>query len=208
VNVVTTQETCIASGQCSKSAPNVFKQSDDGGFVELLNAPRPMQPTTLVPGKQKNSARQALSTSKTTRTNAAPPYEPSMFTLLNPAAAVFDPPAVALEGGSKLRSNDGGPQHSAGAQFADSIAVPGAAAVFRLRIGPSRSSERGLRLRVRLAPRGSAKSQLNHVVGRAVTEPFAIRTPSIKDDRRCSFVDSLPDGSWSNLASVAASPNP
>jgi hypothetical protein len=26
-------------------------------------------------------------------------------------------------------SNDGGPQHSAGAQFADSIAVPGAAAV-------------------------------------------------------------------------------
>ena len=50
----------------------------------------------------------------------------------------------------------------------------------------------------------SAKFQLNHVVGGAVTEPFANRTPSIKDDRRCSFVDSLPDGSWSNLASVAA----
>ena len=31
----------------------------------------------------------------------------------------------------------------------------------------------------------SAKSQLNHVVGGAVREPFAIRTPSIKDDRRC-----------------------
>jgi ferredoxin len=38
LKVITTQETCIASGQCSKSAPNVFKPSDDGGFVELLNA--------------------------------------------------------------------------------------------------------------------------------------------------------------------------
>ena len=37
-------------------------------------------------------------------------------------------------------SNDGGPQHSAGAQFADSIAVPGAAAVCKLQ-GPSRSGE-------------------------------------------------------------------
>src|SRR5215212_4679653 len=44
---------------------------------------------------------------------------------------MFDPPAVPfdLKVGSTLRSNDGGPQHTAGAQFADSIAVPGAAAV-------------------------------------------------------------------------------
>jgi hypothetical protein len=30
---------------------------------------------------------------------------------------MFDPPAVPLEGGTTLWSNDGGPQHSAGAQF-------------------------------------------------------------------------------------------
>lgn len=38
MKVVTTQETCIAAQQCSKSAPKVFGYSDDGGFVELLNA--------------------------------------------------------------------------------------------------------------------------------------------------------------------------
>jgi ferredoxin len=38
LKVVTTPETCIAAQQCSKSAPNVFGNSDDGGFVELLNA--------------------------------------------------------------------------------------------------------------------------------------------------------------------------
>jgi hypothetical protein len=48
------------------------------------------------------------------------------------------PTCGSLEGGSIMTSNDGGPQHSAGAQFADSIAVPGAAAVCKLRAGPSR----------------------------------------------------------------------
>jgi len=38
LKVVTTRDTCIAAQQCSKSAPNVFGNSDDGGFVELLNA--------------------------------------------------------------------------------------------------------------------------------------------------------------------------
>jgi ferredoxin len=38
LKIVTTQDTCIAAQQCSKSAPNVFGNSDDGGFVELLNA--------------------------------------------------------------------------------------------------------------------------------------------------------------------------
>ena len=42
---------------------------------------------------------------------------------------MFDPPAVPFEGGSILWSIDGGSQHSAGAQFAGHIAVPGAAAV-------------------------------------------------------------------------------
>lgn len=38
MKIVATQDTCIAAQQCSKSAPNVFGNSDDGGFVELLNA--------------------------------------------------------------------------------------------------------------------------------------------------------------------------
>lgn len=38
MKIITTQETCIAAQQCSRSAPNVFGASDDGGFVELLNA--------------------------------------------------------------------------------------------------------------------------------------------------------------------------
>jgi ferredoxin len=38
LKIVTTPDTCIAAQQCSKSAPNVFGKSDDGGFVELLNA--------------------------------------------------------------------------------------------------------------------------------------------------------------------------
>ena len=42
---------------------------------------------------------------------------------------MFDPSGVPFEGGSSLQLNDGGPQHSAGARFLDSIAVPGAAAV-------------------------------------------------------------------------------
>lgn len=37
MKVITNQSTCIAAQQCSKSAPNVFGNSDDGGFVELLN---------------------------------------------------------------------------------------------------------------------------------------------------------------------------
>lgn len=37
MKVITTPETCIAAQQCSKSAPNVFGNDDDG-FVELLNA--------------------------------------------------------------------------------------------------------------------------------------------------------------------------
>lgn len=38
MKIITTQETCIAAQQCSRSAPTVFGASDDGGFVELLNA--------------------------------------------------------------------------------------------------------------------------------------------------------------------------
>lgn len=38
MKIVTTQETCIAAQQCSKSAPNVFGNDDADGFVELLNA--------------------------------------------------------------------------------------------------------------------------------------------------------------------------
>lgn len=38
MKVSVTQDTCIAAQQCSKSAPNVFGNDDDDGFVELLNA--------------------------------------------------------------------------------------------------------------------------------------------------------------------------
>jgi hypothetical protein len=59
----------------------------------------------------------------------------SISGLLNTPSGPDRPTAVPFEGGSTLSSNDGGPQHSAGAQFADSIAVPGAAAVSNLRTG-------------------------------------------------------------------------
>ena len=105
--------------------------------------------------------------------------------------AMCDPTAVPIEGGSRLWCDDGGPQHSAGAQFADSIAAPGAAAVSRLWAGRSCSSEpKSTTASQAGSERGaqrrrSTSSQSNHVVGGAVTEPFAIRTPapSIKDDR-------------------------
>lgn len=38
MKIFVTQETCVAAQQCSKVAPHVFGNSDDGGFVELLNA--------------------------------------------------------------------------------------------------------------------------------------------------------------------------
>ena len=37
--------------------------------------------------------------------------------------------SLSFAGGRRIANNDGGPQHTAGAQIADSIAVPGAAAV-------------------------------------------------------------------------------
>ena len=52
------------------------------------------------------------------------------------------PTCGSLEGGSTMMSNDGGPQHTAGAQFADSIAVPGVAAVCKLRAGPAARASR------------------------------------------------------------------
>jgi hypothetical protein len=40
-----------------------------------------------------------------------------------------------------------------------------------------------------------AKSKLNHVIGGAVTVPFVIRTPSIMDDRPCSYCRLIAGGS-------------
>lgn len=37
MKIVTSQDTCIAAGQCALLAPNVFKQADNDGKVELLN---------------------------------------------------------------------------------------------------------------------------------------------------------------------------
>ena len=66
MKVVTTPETCIAAQQCSKSAPNVFGNSDDGGFVELLNA-HPTDPADQDGAREPRiCARPAPSTSKTT----------------------------------------------------------------------------------------------------------------------------------------------
>jgi ferredoxin len=43
LKVIVTHETCIAAQQCSRSAPDVFGASDDGGFVVLLD-PNPTDP--------------------------------------------------------------------------------------------------------------------------------------------------------------------
>jgi hypothetical protein len=102
-----------------------------------------------------------------------------------------------------VSSNDGGPQHSAGAQFADSIAAPGAADVpitggLPTMLPAARASPR-VWLRVRLAlneaaqRRGLARSKPNHGVGGAVTVFFAIRTDT-KDDR-CSICRLIAGGS-------------
>ena len=56
-------------------------------------------------------------------------------TELGSAVAMSDPPAVPSGVGVQFCFNDGGPQHTAGAQLADSIAVPGAAAVSNLEGG-------------------------------------------------------------------------
>ncbi|MBO0594262.1 ferredoxin [Nesterenkonia sp. E16_7] len=36
MKIATTEDTCVAAGQCVRSAPNVFAQRADDGKVELL----------------------------------------------------------------------------------------------------------------------------------------------------------------------------
>jgi hypothetical protein len=87
--------------------------------------------------------------------------------LLNMRNGHVRPTWGSLEGWEYNTSNDGGPQHSAGAQFADSIAVPGAAAVLQIRTGPAarRAELYSIRLAVNRGrpERSSAKSKPNHV---------------------------------------------
>lgn len=41
VKISTTEDTCVAAGQCVRSAPNVFAQRVDDGKVELLKESPP-----------------------------------------------------------------------------------------------------------------------------------------------------------------------
>ncbi|MGJ9425947.1 ferredoxin [Nesterenkonia halotolerans] len=48
MKVETTEDTCVAAGQCVLSAPNVFMQRDDDGKVELLKENPPEAEHSLV----------------------------------------------------------------------------------------------------------------------------------------------------------------